>query len=167
MPRSKAVPSLPTQTEPVVLASLCQALGCVQILYSFMQWLVRESVNVFGGLVVSMLASGNPSSRVQTRPNSSDFSGIWKILRMPSFGGEVKESVQCPSFAACKRTYYFRELRCARKIPCIVPSFASRGLSCLCGAWRLWRWMRGTHWGKGTIGLQAAVPKRSHTRQKK
>jgi len=24
--------------------------------------------------------------------------------------------------------------------------------------------MRGTHWGKGTIGLQAAVPKRPHTR---
>jgi len=23
--------------------------------------------------------------------------------------------------------------------------------------------MRGTHWGKGTIGLQAAVPKRLHT----
>jgi hypothetical protein len=27
-----------------------------------------------------------------------------KILSMPSFGGEVKESVPCPSFAACKRT---------------------------------------------------------------
>ena len=38
---------------------------------------------------------------------------------------------------------------CASKIPCIVPSFASRGLSCLCGAWRLWRWLRGTHWGQG------------------
>ena len=24
--------------------------------------------------------------------------------------------------------------------------------------------MRGTHWGKGTIGVQAAVPKRPHTR---
>jgi hypothetical protein len=24
---------------------------------------------------------------------------------MPSFGGEVKESVPCPKFAACKRTY--------------------------------------------------------------
>ena len=66
---------------------------------------------------------------------------------MPSFGGEVKESVPCPSFAACKRTYYLRELRCASKIPCIVPSLASRGLSCLCDTWRLWRWMRGTHWG--------------------
>jgi len=52
----------------------------------------------FGGLVISMLASGAPSSRVQTRPKSLKFSGIWKFLRMPSFGGEVKES------AACKRT---------------------------------------------------------------
>ena len=80
-----------------------------------------------------------PSSRVETRPKSLDFSGISKILRMPSVGGEVKESVPCPSFAACKRTQYLRELRCASKIPCIVPSFGSRGLSCLCGAWRLWR----------------------------
>jgi len=46
---------------------------------------------------------------------------------------------------------------CGSKIPCIVPSFASRGLACLCGVWRLWRWMRAR--GKGAIGLQAAVPK--------
>ena len=38
---------------------------------------------------------------------------------------------------------------CASKIPCIVPSFASRGPSWLCGAWRLWRWMKGTQWGQG------------------
>jgi hypothetical protein len=105
-----------------------------------------------------------PSSRVQTWLKSLDFSGILKILHMPSFGGEVKGSVPCPSFAACKRTWYLRELRCASKIPCLVPSFASRGLSYLCGAWRLWRWMRGTHWGKGTIGLQSAVPERPHMR---
>jgi hypothetical protein len=49
------------------------------------------------GLVVSMLASGTPSSRVQTRPKPSDFSGE-RILNMPSFGGEVKQ------FAACKRS---------------------------------------------------------------
>jgi hypothetical protein len=34
-----------------------------------------------------------PSSRVQTRPKP-----------LPSFGGEVKVSVPCPNFAACKRT---------------------------------------------------------------
>ena len=54
----------------------------------------------FGGRVVSMLASG---TQVQTRPKPLDFSGV-KILSMPSSGEEVKESVQCPSFAACQRT---------------------------------------------------------------
>ena len=44
-----------------------------------------------------------PSSRVQTRPKPLDFSGVRKILSMPPFGGEVKESVPCPSFAACKK----------------------------------------------------------------
>ena len=51
------------------------------------------------------------------------------------------------------------------KIPCIVPSFASRGLSCLCGAWRLSRWMRGTHWGaRVQSAYKTAVPKKPHTR---
>ena len=45
-----------------------------------------------------------PSSRVRNRPKPSDFSGVRIILSMSSFGGEVKESVSCPSFAACKRT---------------------------------------------------------------
>jgi hypothetical protein len=44
-----------------------------------------------------------PSSRVQTRPKPLDFS-VSKILSMPSFVGEVKQSVPCPNFAACKRT---------------------------------------------------------------
>ena len=42
--------------------------------------------------------------RVRTRPKPSNFSGVRIILSMLSFGGEVKESVPCPSFAACKRT---------------------------------------------------------------
>ena len=50
----------------------------------------------FGGLVVSMLASG---TRVRTRPKPLDFSGVRIILSRPSFGGEVKESVPCPGFA--------------------------------------------------------------------
>jgi len=37
-------------------------------------------------------------------PKPLDFSGVRKILSMPSFGEEVKEYVLCPSFAACKRT---------------------------------------------------------------
>jgi len=52
--------------------------------------IVTPNEDGFGGLVVSMLVSG---TRVRGfKP--------WKILRMPSFGGEVKESVPCPSFAA-------------------------------------------------------------------
>jgi hypothetical protein len=52
----------------------------------------------FGGLVVSMLASGTQGG---FKPGRSRwiFTNV-KILSMPSFGGEVKESVPCPSFAA-------------------------------------------------------------------
>ena len=42
-----------------------------------------------------------PSSQVQTRPKRSDFSGE-KILSAPSFGGEVKPTVPCCKFTACK-----------------------------------------------------------------
>jgi len=45
----------------------------------------------------------HPSLRIQTRPKPLDFSEL-KILSMPSSGGEVKESVPCPSFAAWQRT---------------------------------------------------------------
>ena len=57
----------------------------------------------FGGLVVSMLASG---TRVRGFELSKplDFSGVRIILSIPSFAGEVKESVPCLTFAACKRT---------------------------------------------------------------
>jgi len=41
----------------------------------------------------------SPSSRVQTRPKPSDFSG-GKILSTPSFGAEVKPSVPCRKFTA-------------------------------------------------------------------
>jgi len=101
-----------------------------------------EVTDGFGGLVVSMLASG---TRVRGfKPGRSRW-----IFRASEKSSACIPSVPCPSFAACKRTYYLRELRCASKIPCIVPSFTSRGLSCLCGAWHLWRRMRGTHWGQG------------------
>ena len=46
----------------------------------------------------------HPSLRVQTRSRPLDFSGV-KILSMPCSRGEVKESVPCPSFVACQRTY--------------------------------------------------------------
>jgi hypothetical protein len=52
--------------------------------------------NSFGGLVVSMLASG-------TQVRGSDYPGE-KILSMPSFGGEVNPFASCRRFAACKRS---------------------------------------------------------------
>ena len=52
----------------------------------------------FGGLVVSMLASGTQVCGFKPGRSRSIFMG------MPSSGGEVKESVPCPSFAARKRT---------------------------------------------------------------
>ena len=57
----------------------------------------------FGGLVVSMLAFGNQVCGFKPDRSRWIFTGV-KILSMPSSGGEVKESVPCPSFSACKRT---------------------------------------------------------------
>jgi hypothetical protein len=57
-----------------------------------------------------------PRSRVRIRPKPSDFSGE-KIHSMPSFGAEVKPSVPCRRFAACKRTLRFTlKLESAGKI---------------------------------------------------
>ena len=60
-------------------------------------------IDGFGGQVVSMLASGTQVCGFKPGQSRWIFMGI-KILSMPSSGGEVKESVPCPSFAACKRT---------------------------------------------------------------
>ena len=57
----------------------------------------------FGGLVVSMLASGTQVCGFKPGQSRWIFTGV-KFLSMPSSGGEVKESVPCPSFAACQRT---------------------------------------------------------------
>jgi hypothetical protein len=48
---------------------------------------VTKSKDGFGGLVVSILATGTP---VRGFKPDLDFSGIRKILSVPSFGGEVK-----------------------------------------------------------------------------
>ena len=61
------------------------------------------SIDGFGGLVVSMRASDTQVCGFKTGRSRWIFTGV-KILSMPSSGGEVKESVPCPSFAACKRT---------------------------------------------------------------
>jgi hypothetical protein len=57
-----------------------------------------------------------------------------KILSMPSFGGEVKPSVPCRSFAACKRTQQLRGsrivwLNLTGHFSPIIPPFPNRGLS--------------------------------------
>jgi hypothetical protein len=64
---------------------------------------VTECYDGFGGLVVSMLASGTQGRGFKPGRSRWIFMDV-KILSMPSSGGEVKESVPCPSFAACKRT---------------------------------------------------------------
>ena len=40
-----------------------------------------------------------------------------KILSTPSFGGEVKPSVPCPRFAACKRSLNGVEVVISAKLP--------------------------------------------------
>ena len=60
-------------------------------------------ISGFGGLgvacwpLVPKFAGSNPAEAV-------GFLGAKKILSMPSFGGEVKPSVPCRRFAACKRS---------------------------------------------------------------
>jgi hypothetical protein len=57
----------------------------------------------FGGLVVSMLASGTQVRGLKPGRSRRIFRAK-NILSMPSFGGEVKPSVPCRGFAACKRS---------------------------------------------------------------
>jgi hypothetical protein len=58
-----------------------------------------------------------------------------KILSTPSFGGEVKPSVLCRRFAACKRSLELRGSRILDEIcrnisrPQRVPPYTARGLS--------------------------------------
>jgi hypothetical protein len=70
-------------------------MECAKISYL----LLLFNVDGFGGLVVSMLASGTQGRGFKPGRRRWIFKNV-KILSMPSFGGEVKESVPCPSFAA-------------------------------------------------------------------
>ena len=69
----------------------------------------------FGGLgvacwpLVTKFAGSNPAE-------AFGFLGRKKILSTPSFGGEVKPSVQCRRFAACKRSLHLRGSRNLGKI---------------------------------------------------
>jgi hypothetical protein len=65
----------------------------------FCSLLIYVKIDGFGGLVVSMLASGTQGRGFKPGQSRWIFTDV-KIFSMPSFGGEVKESVPCPSFAA-------------------------------------------------------------------
>ena len=66
-------------------------------------WTFTLYLDGFSGLVVTMLAYGTQVCGFKPGRSRWIFTAV-KILSMPSSGGEVKESVPCPSFAACKRT---------------------------------------------------------------
>ena len=75
----------------------------VMIYFRISQPVIYHMFDGFRDLVVSMLASGTQVCGFKPGRSRWIFTGI-KILSIPSSGGEVKESVPCPSFAACQRT---------------------------------------------------------------
>jgi hypothetical protein len=66
------------------------------VLRMMFQTKVVDKIDGLSGLVVSMLASGTQGHGF--KPGRSRC-----IFTSPSSGGEVKESVPCPSFAVCKK----------------------------------------------------------------
>ena len=95
---------------------------------------VKYIISCFGGLevvcwpLVPKFAGSNPAEAV-------GFLRAKKILSTPSFGGEVKPSVPCRRFAACKRSLELRGSRILDEIcrnisrPRRVPPSAAKGLS--------------------------------------
>jgi hypothetical protein len=65
--------------------------------------LVRSSISGFGGLAVSVMASGTQVRGFKPGRIRRNFKG-GKILSTPFFGREVKPWVPCRRFAACKRS---------------------------------------------------------------
>jgi hypothetical protein len=116
-----------------------------------------------------MLASGTRVRGFIPGWSRRIFLGDIKILSLSSFGGEVKPSVSCRSFAACKRSVrlpwkslLYAKLNRPFSSP-ILPSLANRGLSRSLDAERLWRWRgelnQGVHnrpsCGRSASGLQS------------
>jgi len=115
--------------------------------FTFYRGVVAE-INVISSLSLcrrlrwsrgSVLAFGTQVRGFRPGRSRRNFKGE-KILSTPSFGGEVKPSVPCRRFAACKR---FLELRGSRILdeicrnisrPRRVPPSAARGLL------RRWTW---------------------------
>jgi hypothetical protein len=92
----------------------------------------------FGGLGVSMLAFGTQVRGFKAGWSRQNFKGE-KILSTPSFGGEVKPSVPCPRFAACKRSLELRGSRILGQI-CLNISCPRRVPPSTTGLWRRWMW---------------------------
>jgi hypothetical protein len=85
-----------TELHYIIRLSICR--------FSPKRLILQESDNLhqvdgFGGLV----ASGTQVRGFKPGRSRWIFTGV-KHLSIPSSGGEVKESVPCLSFAACKRT---------------------------------------------------------------
>jgi hypothetical protein len=77
--------------------------GCSSILTQPAASQLNIQPSGFGGLAVSMLPSGTQDRGFKPGRSRQIFSGV-KILKMPSFGREVKQLVPCRTFAARKRT---------------------------------------------------------------
>jgi hypothetical protein len=87
----------------------------------------------FGGLGVSVLAFSTQDRGFKPGQSRQIFKGK-KILSTLSFGGEVKPSVPCRRFAACKRSLNVAwKLTFRQNYRTVlahgVPPFATRGLS--------------------------------------
>ena len=101
----------------------------------------------------SVLAFGTQVRRFKPGRSRRIFKGE-KILSTPSFGGEVKPSVPCHRFSACKRSLELRGSRVLDEIcriisrPRRVPPSAARGLSCR-WTWRYLAEKVGTSKGGG------------------
>jgi hypothetical protein len=117
------------------------------------------------GLVVSMLASGTRVRGFKPGWSCRIFSGDIKIHSMPSFGGEVKPSVPCRSFTACKRSVHLPwksqnwigHFLTHTSLPCSQRSLTSSDVECL---WRWWGIVnQAVHnrpsWGRHASGLQS------------
>ena len=94
----------------------------------------------FGSLSVSVLAFGTQVCGFKPGRSRRIFKGE-KILSTPSFGREIKPSVSCHRFAACKRSLELRGIRILGQIcrniflPRRVQPSAVGGLSRRC-TWR-------------------------------
>jgi len=127
---------------------------------------LAEDVSGFSGLVVSMLASGTQVRGFKPSWSRRIFRAK-KFLSMPSFGGEVKPSVPCRRYAACKRSLHLPwkshavgKIGSAVSRPYFLPSLiavshaAGRGAPLEMAGKTKSGAQRARSWGPGASGLQ-------------